>query len=101
MLHNKFDLSFFEGAGVGVLIPRTNTTLLNKERYDEFHLAGYGLNALIGLNATFYNIFFIQTEFKGGFINMPSIRTTSLRDDSANQHFLFTQLNFVFALRFK
>ena len=85
-----------EGLGAGILYPRSNTKLLNKQRYDEFHLAGYGLSAVVGLNITFYKHFFIQTEFKGGFIHMPDIRTTNSVSDKASQHFFFYQVNFVF-----
>ena len=85
-----------EGAGLGVVIPKTNTTLLNKDRYDEFHLAGYGLDILAGLNFTFYNIFFVQSEVKGGFIHLPDIRTTNSTSDNASQHFFFSQVNIVF-----
>ena len=51
-----------EGLGVGFLLPRTNTTLMNNPRYDEFHLAGYGIGAVVGLNLTFFDYFFIQSE---------------------------------------
>ncbi len=37
----NIDINLTEGVGVGVLYPRTNTTLLGKERYDEFHVSGY------------------------------------------------------------
>lgn len=100
---NKVRIGLTEGIGVGILYPKTNTTLLNKDRYDEFHLAGYGLSAVLGLNVTFYKYFFVQTEFKGGFINMPDIRTTISKSDKASQNFFFTQLNIVFGatLNFK
>ena len=64
--HKNIQLNYLLGAGTGVLVPRTNTTLLNKERYDEFHIAGYGLHALVGINFTFFKHFFIQSEFKRG-----------------------------------
>ena len=35
-----FNLSTAYGAGAGVLVPRTNTTILGNRRHDEFHLAG-------------------------------------------------------------
>lgn len=92
---NKVQIHYLAGAGIGALVPRTNTTLLNKERYDEFHLAGYGIGAVAGLNITFYKYFFIQTELKSGFINMPDIRTTKFIEDKAKQHFYFMQHNFV------
>lgn len=89
-------INLTEGVGAGILFPRTNTTLLKNPRYDEFHLAGYGLSAVIGLNINFYKYFFVQSEFKEGFINMPDIRTTQSSTDQASQYFFFSQLNLVF-----
>lgn len=94
-------VSVVEGFGVGVLVPRTNTTLLGFKRYDEFHVAGYGLGAVGGLNIEFWKHFFIQCEGKFGFINMPDIRTTEFKADRAKQHFWFAQINGVFGLRYK
>ena len=96
----KFALNFITGAGTGVVIPRTNCTLLGNPRYDQFHLAGFGLNVLAGLNIEFYNRFFIQTEFKAGYINLPSIRTSMFETDIAKQSFTFLQSNIVFGYRF-
>lgn len=93
---NKIDIRHTLGAGAGVLVPKTNTTLLNKERYDEFHFSGYGLGLMAGVNVTFFDKFFVQSEVKGGFINMPNIRTTQFSADSAEQHFFFGQLNILF-----
>ena len=89
-----------EGFGAGVLLPKTNTTLLGFERYDEFHLAGYGLGGFVGLNITFFDHFFIQSELKGGFINMPDIRTTQFSADRAAQHFSFVQSNILIGANF-
>ena len=97
---NKFRINFIEGIGGGIVVPRSNVTLLENPRYDQFHLAGYGLNAMIGLNLDFYNRFFIQTEFKAGYINLPSIRTTMFESDIAKQSFRFLQSNSVFGFRF-
>lgn len=97
----NFSVSVEEGAGIGALMPRTNTTLLNNQRYDQFHLAGYGLGVVGGLNLTFFKYFFIQSELKGGFIHMPDIRTTMYKEDRASQHFFFVQYNLLFGARFK
>jgi len=93
-LHKNIKMNLLYGAGIGILIPKTNTTLLSKERYDQFHLAGYGLHAMVGVGFTFFKHFILQTEFKGGYINMPSIRTTSNESDRASQSFFFGQYNF-------
>ena len=86
---DKIQINLTGGVGAGVLFPKSNTQLMQKERYDEFHIAGFGLSAKAGLNITFYKYFFIQGELKGGYINMPDIRTTYSKDDRASQSFWF------------
>jgi len=93
-LHKNIKMNLLLGAGLGVIYPKTNTVLLNNERYDQFNLAGYGLHALFGVGFTFFEHLIVQTEFKGGYINMPNIRTTSNASDSASQSFFFGQYNF-------
>lgn len=90
----KFDLT--KGLGAGLLYPKTNATLLNNERYDAFNVAGYGISAVAGLRIEFFKRFFIQSELKGGFINLPDVRTTQSSSDSASQSFFFLQRNIVF-----
>ena len=94
-----FGVNVTEGFGGGPLVPRTNTKLLNNPRNDEFHLAGFGLGALVGVNLSFGRYFFIQSEFKAGYINMPDVRTTPDASDKASQAFFFTQLNVLFGAR--
>jgi len=88
---DKLQINVTEGLGAGFLYPKTNTTLLGKERHDDFHISGYGISAKVGLNLTFFKYFFIQGELKGGYINMNDIRTTSDSSDYAQQHFWFLQ----------
>lgn len=94
------DINLTEGVGAGLLYPKTNTKLLGKERYDEFHLAGYGISAHAGLNITFFKYFFIQSNIKVGYINMGDIRTTNDKKDSASQHFTFFENMYVFGAKF-
>lgn len=88
---DKFQINLTEGLAGGVLYPKTNTTLLQKDRYDEFHVAGYGASVHAGINFTFFKHFFMQLDLKGGYINMPDIRTTSNTAEKASQHFLYLQ----------
>lgn len=97
----KVSFSFFVGVGIGVLVPRTNTTLMNNKRYDEFHVSGFGISGVIGLNFEFFKHFFFSTETKFGYIDMPDIRTTEFKSDRARQHFDFLQFNGVVGMRFK
>lgn len=88
---DNVQINITEGLGAGVLYPKTNTQLLGRERHDDFHISGYGLSAKAGINITFFKHFYIQGELKGGYINMPDIRTTKSPSDSASQHFMFFQ----------
>lgn len=97
----KFQINATEGIGVGFLLPRTNTTLLNKERYDEFHLSGFGFSGRLGLDFTFFKYFFIMPELKAGYINMGDIRTTQSESDKASQSFWYVQPTIVFGGKFK
>lgn len=97
---NKITLNTLLGFGVGFLLPRSNVLLLNGERYDEFHLAGYGFSAKTGLDVILYKYFFFRGEFKTGFIDMPSVRSTPNTEDNASQHFFFSQVNFCFGFTY-
>ncbi|OMQ13320.1 hypothetical protein [[Flexibacter] sp. ATCC 35103] len=88
---DKVQINLTEGLGAGLLYPKTNTTLLGKERHDDFHISGYGLSAKAGINFTFFKYFYLQGELKGGYINMQDIRTTQSNNDKASQDFFFLQ----------
>lgn len=88
---DKIQVNVTEGIGAGILYPKTNAKVLGKERHDDFHISGYGISAKAGLNITFFKYFFLQTELKGGYINMNDIRTTHSSSDSASQEFFFIQ----------
>lgn len=86
---DKIQLNLTEGFGAGILYPKTNTTLLGKDRHDDFHTSGFGVSLKSGLNITFFKYFYIQGELKGGYINMQDIKTTISNADSASQEFFF------------
>jgi len=95
---DKLQINTLFGFGLGFVMPKTNATLWNNERNDQFHVAGYGLDAKIGLNVNIFKYFFIRTEGKVGFIDMPDILTSPNKNDKASQHFFFSQLNFDFGI---
>ena len=97
---DRFQINMTEGFGAGVLYPKTDTSLLGMERHDDYHLSGFGLSAGVGLNITFFKHFFIQADLKGGYINMPSIKTSLNVLDSASQSFYFLQNNILIGGKF-
>ncbi|WP_417351062.1 hypothetical protein [Flavobacterium alkalisoli] len=86
---DKFQVNVTEGLGGGILYPKTNAKVLGMDRHDDFHISGYGVAAKAGINLTFFKYFFIQGEFKSGYIDMHDIRTTYSGADRASQHFTF------------
>lgn len=98
---DKFQINITEGVGAGLLYPKTNAKLLGNERHDDYHVSGYGISAKVGLNFTFFKHFFIQTELKGGYIDLNDIRTTQNPTDRAEQKLLFLQKIIAFGGIFK
>ena len=98
--YKVFNLNSILGAGAGALMPKTNATLLNNERHDAFHFAGFGTGVMVGLNFEFFNRFYIQTEAKVGYINMPDIRTTQFKADKAKQAFSYIEADILFGVNF-
>ena len=87
----KLQININEGFGIGALYPKTNTTLMGQERHDDFNIAGFGTSLKAGLNFTIFKYFTIEGDLKGGYINMPNIRTTQSSSDSAHQDFFFLE----------
>lgn len=96
----NFTVNLTEGIGAGFIYPKTNARLLENERYDDFNVAGWGVSASVGVNLTFFKYFFMQSDLKAGYINMPNIRTTKSEADSASQKFTFLERTIVFGAKF-
>ncbi|MFV0419897.1 MAG: hypothetical protein ACK5KT_14350 [Dysgonomonas sp.] len=94
--HGILKINGLVGGGAGFLMPRSNVTMMGNERHDAFHLAGFGLNGKAGLDVNLWNLFFLRSEVKEGYINMPSIRTTVSSDDKAHQAFWFAEWTYTF-----
>lgn len=92
----KIKLNFTYGFGLGLLVPKSDVTLLNKQSQDVIQLAGYGLDLNGGLRLTFNSRWFIQSELKTGYINLPNVRTTGDKATNAAQQFAFLQYNILF-----
>jgi len=95
-LKKWFELNLVSGAGVAALIPRTKTVLFDDYNRDAYHISGFGFAPLLGVNLTFFDWFFLQSEFKGGYIHMPNVRISPNAGDKASHSFFFGQLNYVF-----
>ena len=94
--YKKVTLGLTEAFGIGVMYPKSDVHLFANQRHDEFRVAGFGLNTQVGVNLKFYNHFYLQSEFRGGYVNMPDVRTTYSKADNAKQQFFYAQVNILF-----
>ncbi len=97
---NKVILQTNLGGGAGFLLPKTRAVLFERSYRDNFNIAGYGFNGKIGLDLRFWDFFFIHTDLKGGFINMPNVRITNDPNEGAKQHFWFTEFDWLIGFNF-
>lgn len=56
--------------GIGIMYPRTSAKLMGSERSDKFHFAGLGTSIAVIPHFQFFKHFFIQSEWKTGYVNM-------------------------------
>jgi hypothetical protein len=79
---------------VWIFIPKTNSTLLGKDRHDDYNVAGYGTSIKAGLDITFFlNTF----TFKGirRLHQHAKFRTTNSLEDSASRLSFFQRIIFL------
>lgn len=97
----KFNLYFSEGLNSGLVIPRTEVWMFGNGINNRFHVAGYGIGSKAGIHFDFLKYFFIKSDVKGGFINLPNVLTTGSSNEKAFHHFWFIQFYTVFGFSFK
>ncbi len=97
--NKNVDVSWLVGGGIAVLYPKSNVTLLDRERNDDFYVSGNGYNVKGGIEISFYENFFFRTMIKVGHIDMPKVVTSSV-GDRASQKFDFTEYYGMFGYRF-
>lgn len=78
----------------GMYYPKSNVILLSKEQSDRFHVAGMGVSGNASVNLNFFKYFYLSFQLKGGYVNMPDVKTTLDDVDRASQAFFFVQENF-------
>ena len=89
--NGKHALFLTEGAFIGPVIPRSDVRLFGEGINNEFHLAGYGAGAQLGMMAVLHDRIFLRAAAKGGYIELPDVLTTGTSEDRARQRFWFVQ----------
>jgi hypothetical protein len=92
---NKFRLNGQLGAGAGPVIPRTDARVMGFGLNNRFHRAGWGISTKFGLKLDVLKHFFLQTEFRTGFIKLNDILISNDAPDRAKQNIVFGEWNLV------
>lgn len=92
---NKLRLNGQLGAGIGPVIPRTDSRVMGFGLNNRFHHAGWGFSTKIGLKLDVLKHFFLQTEFRTGFITLNDILISNDAPDRAKQNIVFGEWNLV------
>lgn len=87
----RMDISVYEGATLGVLMPRTACRLPGKLLNDQYHVSGLGMGLKAGARFTFFDHVVLSIEASGGRIMLPDVRTSSVSSDKASQSFWFAE----------
>lgn len=95
-LKNKIELQLVEGIEAGVVVPRSDITILGLDDVNKYHLAGWGTSLKTGLHLTLFKNYFLHGEIKGGYINLSDIITSLEGTNRAKQDFFFLQTTFQF-----
>lgn len=81
-------LNLLYKAGAGVVLPKTNSTVMNKQRDDTYNVAGYVLALEGGLRYNFLKNVYVESSLKGAFANYSHIL---IADGTGHQHWFSGQ----------
>lgn len=83
-------LSYLLKGGAGVVVPRSDVTILGKRLDNCYHVAGYILSAEAGMRFYPFKNFFLELNAKGGFANYLNVLT--VEGGKAHHHFWYGEL---------
>ncbi|MBI3136359.1 MAG: hypothetical protein HYZ14_16910 [Bacteroidetes bacterium] len=89
--NQKFAIHQRLGMGVGPVVTQTDFFWDGQEYHSRFGLTGFGISAHTGVRFDFFNRFFFQSNWSGGFIYLPHNRTIQDAPDFARQKFVYGQ----------
>jgi len=81
-------LNLMYKVGGGVVLPKTNSTIMDKHRDDTYNIAGYVFALEGGLRYNFLKNIFIESSLKGAFANYTHIL---IADGTGHQHWFSGQ----------
>ncbi len=86
---NRLRLNAQVGGGGGLCIPRTDSHVFGDGLNNNFHVAGWGIDAKAGFKLDILKHFFLQTEIRTGFIQLNDILLHNEQPQRAKQNITF------------
>ncbi len=88
---HKIWLKWNTGVGGFMVITKTDMSLLGDGVDNDFHLSGYSVTAKTGPRLEFWKRFFIASELKVGYMNLPNVNINNDAPQKADHNFSFVQ----------
>lgn len=86
-------LSYLLKGGAGVVIPRSDVTIMNHRLDNDYHVSGYIISGEAGMRFYPLRNFFLELNGKGGFANYTNVLTEP--GGRANHHFWYGEVIFL------
>jgi hypothetical protein len=83
-------LSYLLKGGAGIVLPRSDITIMNNRLDNEYHVAGYIVSVEAGMRFYPLRNFFMELNAKGGFANYLNVLT--IEGGSAHHNFWYGEL---------
>jgi hypothetical protein len=88
--NQKRSLDLFLKAGGGIVIPKTNSTIMGKHYDNQYAISGYVIGVEPGIRYNFLKNFFASASIKGAYANYNKFR---IADGSGSQQWFSAQFN--------
>ena len=98
--NRKFAIQQRLGVGLGPIVTQTDFFWDGEQHHSQLGLTGFGISLHSGVRFDFFNRFFLQSNWSGGFIALPHNRTIQDQPDFARQKFVYGQWELVGGLIF-
>lgn len=100
-INKNTQLELNTGAGIALMVPRTESYIFNQGQNNPYHVSGYGFALHAYPRLLLGKHFFLQNTYKFGYINLSDVLLNGPeKPDRATQSFSFAQINFVGGWRF-
>jgi hypothetical protein len=97
---NKLRIELNSAVSAAFMIPRTDARVFGYGLNNNYHLAGYAVNAKTGPQIRLFDHYFLRAQARAGYIVLPNILIHNEAPDRADQNFAFFECYIVAGILF-